>query len=77
MNKLRYLILATIIALLGTYLLLKNLQPDNSFYQITCNQGDDEVQYISLKEEKGKYLIDGEYKEFKGCKAIKIEPKNP
>ena len=77
MNKLRYLILATIIALLGTYLLLKNLQPDKSFYQITCNQGDDEVQYISLKEDQGKYLIDGEYKEFKGCSAIKIETKSP
>lgn len=74
MRKLSLIFLLLALGLIVSYLAVEHKQKYN-FIQITCGEGDNEVQYIATKEKDGKYLVDGEYREFKDCKAQLVKPK--
>lgn len=73
MKKISLILLSTALLLTALYVVLQEAKNKKNFYQITCGSGDNEVQYIATKKDGNKYLVAGEMKEFKDCKAELVE----
>lgn len=71
----KHVYILIILAIMALVLVTQKLQKQKlEFIQITCGQGQDEVQYIATKEENGKFLVEGELREFKDCKKVLVKP---
>lgn len=71
----KHVYILIILAIIALVVVGQKLQKQKlEFIQITCGQGENEVQYIATKEDQGKYLVEGEFREFKDCKKVLVKP---
>lgn len=70
------LILAGLVLLITLSLTIHRHQERQrlAYYQITCGEGIDQSQYISVKKDGDKYQVHGSWREFPGCTIKLFEP---
>ena len=71
MRRISAIILLLALGLVVIYVARKHEDRKLNYYMIHCGKAgsDDETQYIALKKEGQKYQVQGEMREFPGCRV--------